>query len=133
MPGPSASPEQAPGLHRIRPGAADLVGGPVEVTAYAWGGKEVPPDGPLALAKECLDPATGRRSHWLKRATVGRESGMLYNPQSPNFDARAAGAAHGPSGRDRYEYRRATPEAFALYLRFLATGNPTNLRNAERC
>ena len=128
----SISVKQEEGVFRPDPNKPDVVNGAVEVTAYGLGGKEVDVDSSEALAKKSFDPATGVTRYWLKRATAGPDAGRLYNPQSPTFNADAAKRVRNDMGRGQYEFRKATAEAFELYLRFLVTGNPTHIRQAER-
>ena len=104
----------------------------IETTGYGLGGFEIDPNCDDALAKVVTDKKTGRSSYWLKRATSGPDSGNLFNPQSPTFNAQAAKRFHSAMNRGQYVYRKASKDSFELYLKFLQTGNPLNLRNAER-
>jgi hypothetical protein len=108
-----------------------LVDGPTAASGFSLEG-EVAADDPGCLAKRVYDPATGNTRYWLKRATRGSESGMLFNPHSPSFDARNQQKVHNYLGRNQYEFRPATQAAFESFLRFLSTGNNRYLIQAER-
>jgi hypothetical protein len=109
-------------IHHIRPEEPRVVDGPLVVTFFGARGVVIDSDSKAALAKESHDPATGRRRYWVKAVKSGPDRGRLYNPQSPTF-----------SPRNEYEFREVKADAFDLFMRFLRTGNPLNVRGAERC
>jgi hypothetical protein len=94
----------------------------VDTVCWAWGGKEVDENDKSALAKQSTDRQTGGKRYFVKRATEGPDAGLMWNPQGPMFNAT----------RSRYEFRQATPEAFAFFMAFLKTQNPNSIRHAER-
>jgi hypothetical protein len=109
-------------IHHIRPDEPREVDGQPALTFYGARGVTLAADSKAALAKMSEDPATGRRRFWVKAVKSGVDRGRFYNPQSPTFSA-----------RNEYEFREVKAEAFDLFVRFLQTGNPLNIRGAERC
>jgi len=103
-----------------------------EVIGYTIGAKKVKPDADNCVAKVATDLESGNSRYWLKRATSGLEAGRLFNPHGPGYTAASAKRFWAETGKNQYEFRKATQESFELYMKFLESGNELHLRQAER-
>ena len=124
MPSPSDSPAKPP--HRVHEEFTDFVeDAALQVTGYAFGGKEVDPESRDCVCKKVFDPNTQKRSYFLKFATAGPERGQLPNPQGARWDVTSL-------AKGRYEFRPVKVDDYDLYLAFLKSGNPVYFRQIGR-
>lgn len=91
---------------------------------YAAGGVQVERD-----AKGCLAYAAGTR-RFVMTGTHGLRAGRFFNPAED--DAGEIAEVSRASGRKKFEFRLVSDSTYELYVRFLSSGNPSYLLQAER-
>lgn len=69
---------------------------------------------------------------FIKAETFGISGGMFLNPTSMWFDSDRKNETISRTGKERFQFKKVSQEAFDLYIKFLKTGNVAYLRNAER-
>lgn len=98
------------------------------MTGYDAAGSELAAGEPACVAKSSFNPDTKRTRFWVKAATYGRESGSFFNPCEHSL----GGRGNSRTSRPEFDWRTVTPAAFDMYIKFLRSGNPAHLRQAER-
>ena len=100
------------------------------VTGYDLNKKVVETHEPTCVAKQAI---TGtRKRFWIKFCTSGSNAGHMLNPHAPDFSMASLGKRVQAFGKDLYEFRPVKEEAFKLYMKYLETKNPLNIKGAER-
>lgn len=84
-------------------------------------------DGPECVAKRLTDRQTGRARFFVKACNSGPDAGHFYNHKSI-YGVRPAPRG----GLPAFVWVTVNAECFDNYMRFLATGNVTYFREAER-
>lgn len=104
----------------------------MEKTYYLENGITAAEDSREAYAKkECSKE--GRCVYYVRRATIGPDSGHLLNPWGMHFNKGADDAKFERTlGKRRYEYYKVSEEVFKLYVKYLETRNARLYREAER-
>lgn len=113
---------------RVRHGEPQVGDQPDEVTGRGKGGTAVGPRSPECLARAVKDPSTGKTRYFVRFVNEGQYAGRMMNPFDENYSTRGGDfSAAGLTG-----FRPVTKLAHDQYVRFLSSGNPAHLRQAER-
>ncbi len=101
------------------------------VTGYGPRGKKVEPDSAECCAKEILH-SHGGRSYFVKHGTAGADATHMLHPDNAFAEDNLQYKFERRIGKKHFEFKRVNEIAFNFYIKFLFTGNPSWLRQAER-